>query len=82
VLPCSAILSFLIVDFLFIISAADAHIQLKFDIGLHYRNMQVKFEFGHALMIFDRVIPLELGGKKQEIFSFSSLIFVGMCVYG
>jgi hypothetical protein len=36
--------------------------------------MQVKFEYGHGPMIFDRVIPLE------EIFSFRSLSFDWMYV--
>lgn len=34
--------------------------QLKFDIGVCHINIQTEFEFGSSLMIFDRVMPLEL----------------------
>jgi hypothetical protein len=45
-------------QFPFIISSRVLHIQLKFDIWIHQRNAQVKFEFCHGLMIFGRVMPL------------------------
>lgn len=51
-----------------IISTTFAHIELlpvlKFDILMCYRNIQVEFEFGSRLMIFDRVVPLELKSKN------------------
>jgi hypothetical protein len=62
-----------IIEFPFIISARVAYIQLKFDIWIHHRNMQVKFENGHGPMIFDRVILLEG--------IFRSLTFVVMHVW-
>jgi hypothetical protein len=36
------------------------HIQLKFKIWICHKNTLVFFEFGHGLMITDRVNPLEL----------------------
>jgi hypothetical protein len=44
----------------FIISPTVVHILLKFDIWIWQRNVQVKFEFSHGLMIFGRVMPLSL----------------------
>lgn len=43
--------------------------------------MQVKFEFLPGLMIFDRIMPLELRPKKLEIFSFWVPTFKGMFNY-
>ena len=72
VIPSFQLCPSVIIWFPFIISATVQHNQLKFDIWIHHRKMQVKFEVGHGLMIFDRVSPLELG-KKSEIFRFCSL---------
>jgi hypothetical protein len=36
--------------------------------------MQVKFEFGYGLLIFDLVIPLELWKKYSRNFQFMSII--------
>lgn len=33
---------------------------------MRHRNIQVKFEFCSALMIFERVMPLELRIKKRN----------------
>jgi hypothetical protein len=60
--------------FPFIIFGTVAHILFKFGIWIHHMIMQVKFEFGHGLMIFYRVIPLE------KIFSLRSLTFVWMTI--
>jgi hypothetical protein len=54
----SVILSFRHHQFPFIILRTVAHIQLKFDIWICHEKIQVKFEFGHGLMIFGRVMPL------------------------
>jgi hypothetical protein len=51
-------------QFPFIILVTVAHIQL---IWIYHQTIQVKFEFGHGPMIFDRVIALD------EIFNFLSL---------
>jgi hypothetical protein len=53
-------------QFLFIISPTVLQIQLKFDIWIRQRNVQVKIEFGHGSMIADRVIPLELWKKIRN----------------
>jgi hypothetical protein len=47
-------------QFPFIIQITVAHIQLKFGIWICHDKIQVKFEFGHGLMIFGRVMPLLL----------------------
>jgi hypothetical protein len=44
-------------QFPFIISPTVVHIQLKFDIWIRQKYVQVKFKFGHGLMIFGRVMP-------------------------
>jgi hypothetical protein len=67
VLPYSVLPSFLHHQFLFIILVTAAHIQCKFKIWICHEKIQVKFEFGHRPMIFDRVMPLD------EIFSYCSL---------
>jgi hypothetical protein len=54
-------------QFPFIILVTVAHIQLKFDIWIYHQTIQVKFEFGHGPMIFDRVLALD------ELFNFRSL---------
>jgi hypothetical protein len=38
-------------------------IQNLTDVWVHRRIMQVRFEFAYGLLIFDRVIPLELRKK-------------------
>lgn len=68
---------FVINDFLFIISVKVTNIQLRFDICINHRNLQLRFEFGHSLMIFFQILPLELGKK----FSFCSVTFVEMYVW-
>jgi hypothetical protein len=47
-------------QFSFIILVTVAHIQLKLNIWIYNEKIQVKFEFGRGLMIFDRVMPLSL----------------------
>jgi hypothetical protein len=60
-------------QFPYIISPTVLHIQLKFYIWICQRNAQVKFEFGHGLMIFwQSYAPFTLK-KKSEILSFRSL---------
>jgi hypothetical protein len=59
-------------QFPFIISPTAVYIQLKLKIWICHKNALVNFQFGHGLMIADRVIPLELW-IKSEILSFSSL---------
>jgi hypothetical protein len=44
----------------FIISPTVVHIQLKLKIWICHKNALVNFEFGHGLMIADRVISQEL----------------------
>lgn len=81
----SALLSFchsVIIHFPIIISTSVAHIQLKFDTWMWLMN--IEFEFG--LMIFDRVMPLEL--RKNGKFTFLSLsqqplyVFNSNLIYG
>jgi hypothetical protein len=60
-------------QFPFIISVRVVRIKFKFDIWIHHRITQVKFEFGRGPMIFYRVIFVE------EIFSLRYLTFV--CIY-
>jgi hypothetical protein len=59
-------------QFPFIITPTVLHIQVKLNIWICHEKIQVKFEFGHGLMIFGRVMPLLLD-KKYEIFSFRLL---------
>jgi hypothetical protein len=54
-------------QFPFIISSTVVHIQLKLKIWICHENTLVNFEFGHGLMIADRVIPLELRQKNLSI---------------
>jgi hypothetical protein len=56
----SVILSIRHHQFPFIILRTVAHIQLKFDIWICHKIIQVKFEFGHGSMIFSRIMPLLL----------------------
>jgi hypothetical protein len=53
-------------QFPFIISPTVVHIQLKLKIWICHKHALVIFEFGHGLMIADRVIPLELWKKYQK----------------
>lgn len=69
-----------ILKFPFIILATVAHIHLIFDMWICHRNMQVKFELRPGLMIFDKVMLLELR-KKEQISSFCFLSFEGMYMY-
>jgi hypothetical protein len=55
-----------------IISPIVVHIQFKFNAWICHKNTMVIFEFGHDLMIADRVIPLELL-KNSEFFNYRSL---------
>jgi hypothetical protein len=60
-------------QFLIIISPTVLHIQLKFDVCIFQRNEQVKFKFGHGLMIFGRIVsPFTL--KIIWNFQFSFII--------
>jgi hypothetical protein len=45
-------------QFPFIIAQTVLQIQLKFEIWICLRNVQVKIKFGHGSMIFGRVMPL------------------------
>jgi hypothetical protein len=54
--------------FIIFAMVADMYIKFKFDLWI----LQIKFEFCHGPMTFNRVIPLE------EIFSFQPLTFVWM----
>jgi hypothetical protein len=49
----------------FSVSVTLVYFTLKFDIWIHQRNAQVKFEFGHGSMIFGRVMPLSLWENKK-----------------
>jgi hypothetical protein len=53
-------------------------IKLKSHVKVFYQKIQVKFEFGFSLMIFDRVILLEL--RKNNELSESAITFVGIYV--
>jgi hypothetical protein len=57
----------------------NSNFQLKFDIQIYLRNKQVKFEFGHGSMIWDKVNSLECW-KKFEIFSFHTYFCGNVCV--
>jgi hypothetical protein len=46
-------------QFLFIICPTFVHIQLKFNISICHRFMQVKFDFGHGLIIFGSYASLK-----------------------
>jgi hypothetical protein len=52
-------------QFLFIFSPTVLHMLLKFHTWIPLRNVQIKVEFGHGLVIFGRVIPLLLWKKRK-----------------
>lgn len=54
------------------ISTIVAHIQLKFNISMCQRYIQVEFELIYASMIFNRVMRLEL--KKKKLRNFQGFI--------
>lgn len=76
VLPCFGILFYhhsIIINFLIIISAVVAHIQLNFVYECFIKICMSMFKFGPGSMMFDRVMPRELIKKEEEIFSFLAL---------